>query len=535
MQTLRENIAKTRKEFDGTFGQVDDIPGLPTSAMRGIERFGQALGQVQDRLAGAEGSAIDGWVHRQGRVAEKFQNDVIDPMQKSLDGFLAKGDTKNAEAVAKSLADARASLTNFNETVERTAALEKSKAGAKIGARAEGVLGRFGNNLDNMSAQLDAFEERFTNGKVSPEAEAAKVNSQFAPMIRQIENMKLAVGQLKGAEGDRAETLGELAAMEQRLNRVREQGIALALRKAAREKADAISDATRLLRTSGSQARIAELGYEVFGANEADTLGRQEAAQAQVDGITDKIRDMRRRLEDTPGDTWLPQFIEKLEAIKGRFQSLRDIVGTTQEAMARIAQDLGTNVGKALEDGLGSSIEGLITRTKTLGDVVKTMYSEITRAAIQYLMKFALISAGSKDGSFAGLISSLVGSGGAATEPTVVGADVIQNLSLMPSANGNVFSKFARGGTFTNSIVRGPTQFPMGLMGEAGPEAIMPLRNVNGKLGVAATGGGGGDQYNINITAVDAASVSRLFSEHGGALVDSLRHRDKLNRGYRNR
>lgn len=47
---------------------------------------------------------------------------------------------------------------------------------------------------------------------------------------------------------------------------------------------------------------------------------------------------------------------------------------------------------------------------------------------------------------------------------------------------------FAKGGVFTNSVVNGPTPFNMGLMGEAGPEAIMPLsRGADGSLGVQVT------------------------------------------------
>lgn len=49
---------------------------------------------------------------------------------------------------------------------------------------------------------------------------------------------------------------------------------------------------------------------------------------------------------------------------------------------------------------------------------------------------------------------------------------------------------FANGGAFTNGIVSEPTFFNMGLMGEAGSEAIMPLTNVNGKLGVYAANDG---------------------------------------------
>jgi hypothetical protein len=72
------------------------------------------------------------------------------------------------------------------------------------------------------------------------------------------------------------------------------------------------------------------------------------------------------------------------------------------------------------------------------------------------------------------------------------------------SAMGNVFSggrivPFANGG-----VIAAPTLFPMagsqiGLMGEAGPEAIMPLtRGTDGKLGVRAEGVGGGGQMVIN-------------------------------------
>ena len=49
-------------------------------------------------------------------------------------------------------------------------------------------------------------------------------------------------------------------------------------------------------------------------------------------------------------------------------------------------------------------------------------------------------------------------------------------------------SVWATGGAFTNGIVSSPTSFNMGLMGEAGPEAIMPLTNVGGSLGVRFAG-----------------------------------------------
>lgn len=68
-------------------------------------------------------------------------------------------------------------------------------------------------------------------------------------------------------------------------------------------------------------------------------------------------------------------------------------------------------------------------------------------------------------------------------------------LNILPNAKGGVY-EFANGGAFTNSIVAKPTLFAfanggaLGVMGEAGPEAIMPLqRGPDGSLGVQMYGG----------------------------------------------
>jgi phage-related minor tail protein len=71
-----------------------------------------------------------------------------------------------------------------------------------------------------------------------------------------------------------------------------------------------------------------------------------------------------------------------------------------------------------------------------------------------------------------------------------VGADDVRNwiadqgLQALPEAR-----KFATGAAFSGGgIVKRPTYFDMGQMGEAGDEGILPLRNVGGKLGVNAAG-----------------------------------------------
>lgn len=73
-----------------------------------------------------------------------------------------------------------------------------------------------------------------------------------------------------------------------------------------------------------------------------------------------------------------------------------------------------------------------------------------------------------------------------------------------PNANGGVYSSPSLS-AYSGQVVSSPTVFAFargaGVMGEAGPEAIMPLtRGPNGKLGVQASGDGGGAQVEINIT-----------------------------------
>ncbi len=77
---------------------------------------------------------------------------------------------------------------------------------------------------------------------------------------------------------------------------------------------------------------------------------------------------------------------------------------------------------------------------------------------------------------------------------------------------------FADGG-----VVSAPSYFPLGgnvgLMGEAGSEAILPLRRgPDGALGVAAAGGGG-TQIVFNVTATDAQSFQKSEAQISAMLA----------------
>ncbi|MFN5828859.1 MAG: phage tail tape measure protein, partial [Rhodobacterales bacterium] len=84
-------------------------------------------------------------------------------------------------------------------------------------------------------------------------------------------------------------------------------------------------------------------------------------------------------------------------------------------------------------------------------------------------------------------------------------------------------------------VVTGPTGFAMrggqGLMGEAGPEAILPLsRGADGRLGVQSAGGGGrGVSVVMNVSTPDVQGFQRSQGQIA-AQVNRM-----LARGQRNR
>lgn len=96
---------------------------------------------------------------------------------------------------------------------------------------------------------------------------------------------------------------------------------------------------------------------------------------------------------------------------------------------------------------------------------------------------------------------------------------------ILPFAKGGVpghVVPFAGGG-----VVSSPSYFPMGrnigLMGEAGAEAILPLqRSADGRLGVAASGGGSGVNVVFNVTATDAASFRKSEAQITGMLARAV-------------
>ena len=208
---------------------------------------------------------------------------------------------------------------------------------------------------------------------------------------------------------------------------------------------------------------------------------------------------------------------EQLQALESQLGSSVSMVAAFDGELARMRETMvftGREVNtlsSGISGGLRKAFDGLVFDGMKLNDALKTVANTIVDTIYAIAIKPVT---GALGGFLAQGISGIMGGG-------------------MPFAAGGAFSQgkvmpFAKGG-----IVGGPTSFPMrggrGLMGEAGPEAIMPLaRGPDGKLGVQA---GGGRSVNVvmNITTPDVQGFQRSQSQVAAQVSRAL------SRGQRNR
>ncbi|MDQ2092535.1 phage tail tape measure protein [Rhodalgimonas zhirmunskyi] len=179
--------------------------------------------------------------------------------------------------------------------------------------------------------------------------------------------------------------------------------------------------------------------------------------------------------------------------------------------LAQTGYDVAT-LDRGLSRGLRRAFDGVVLDGMKLSDALDTLAQSMITSAYNAAVKPVT-------DHFGGLLAQGIGSLVGGLFPFKDGAGFAQGR-VMPFADGGVVSQ--------------PTYFPMrggaGLMGEAGPEAIMPLtRGSDGKLGVRAAGGSTPVNVVMNIQTADATSFQRSQGQIA-AQMGRL-----LSRGQRNR
>ena len=210
-------------------------------------------------------------------------------------------------------------------------------------------------------------------------------------------------------------------------------------------------------------------------------------------------------------------FTDQVDALESALDGATGMVaalGAELKQMQASMADLGTDVNvlsRGISSGLRKAFDGLVLDGMKLSDALKTVAESMVNATYNAAIKPVT-------DHFGGLLGSLVGGmigGGNAFEK---GAAFSQGR-VMPFAKGGVVSQ--------------ATHFPMrggmGLMGEAGPEAIMPLRRgADGRLGVAASGAGRPINITMNITTPDIQGFERSQSQIAAQMARALARGQRL-------
>lgn len=292
-------------------------------------------------------------------------------------------------------------------------------------------------------------------------------------------------------------------------------------------------------------------------------MGQERSAyEQQLLSIRENYANQMRNLEDQRGtaSNWTAEnelyYQERMRLLKAQLEAevrlhgetyarIQEAQGNWQNGAIRAMEDYATsgrNVAEQTAQAFTRAFSGMedvaVSLAMTGKASFKSMAESIIADLIRIQIRAAMVQAiGGADGS-GGWLGTLVnagmswltgGAGGASAAGSQYSLTTASNyngggLGLKPNAKGGVYASPSLS-MYRNQVLDAPTVFAfakggapgrMGLMGEAGPEAIMPLtRGPDGNLGVRAHGAGGG-YVEVHIHNNSGAEVEQTRRTEGG-------------------
>ncbi|EPS9365099.1 phage tail tape measure protein, partial [Escherichia coli] len=348
---------------------------------------------------------------------------------------------------------------------------------------------------------LDAWRNNQANKpKAHKKTEAEKTEDIYKRLIKQQkEQIALAGQNTELAKMKYQVSQGELSTLSEAQKKTLLQNAALIDQKKIREQLAAyessLADSNASARASdeaqllgyGEGSRMRERLQEMWSIRQAfeqknNELLRQYQAGEIEEALWKQEKELNKKyLEERLSDQ--QDYYAKADALRNNWNA------GLQEGLTNWA-DSATDYASQAADAVVSTMDGLVSNISDAlaGNVVdwRNWGSSVLREVSKILMNAAIVNG----------LKSLSGAGGWLG---TVGGWI---SGAVANAKGGVYTS-ANLSAYSNTIVDTPTYFAFakgaGLMGEAGPEAIMPLtRAADGSLGVRAIGnvnGGGGFVY----------------------------------------
>lgn len=457
---------------------------------------------------------------------------------RALQAALTEARTASAfEAIAKA-AFPKVSLEGYQDSLAETRltydAIAASSANAfdpertALAVQANVQIIRSNTELAQINDQISQRENLSAAERTRLIEQTTEAQKAYVASVREAERLQTVNLVMKQA-GDYLKTLkdstqaiyDEVEATTLR-NKLQLEGMSPQLIEAALNKVQIEKDTAKQLKNINEElnkelALRASLAAQVAAAvpkDKAELQQRLDAAMANVAAL-------QARLDALPTETAARTAAEDAKA-KANTPSTnpRDIVQTRINDLKREAAEL-TNIGNravTVADGIGSAfstsfkgiIDGSMTARQALGNFFQSLADMFLEMAAQMIAKMVIMAVlnqvlgvlpgFSGGGGFGGgYFNPMTGKGAAGPNFGFAKGGAFAENGIIPFAKGGIVNrptmfKFAKGGAMST-----------GVMGEAGPEAIMPLsRGANGKLGVLNMGGGGGGITNVTVN-VDAS------------------------------
>ena len=538
--------------FGGTFGKMSVGAQAAGGAAIGAaaSRFlpagaatGASIGAIAGGAPGAlAGAAIGGTIDAVAGAASFAADSASYAAEIQKLQIALKGVTKNGTDFNKGLEIISRTSKRLNVPIAASTKQFTTLSASVLGAggtieNAETVftgvsnaIKATGGNAEDVQSAIRAMSQIFGKGKVSAEELQGQLGERLAgAVVKFAEANGSSLAKLQKDLRDGTVGLDQVIKFAEKLN--------TDFAKTAEEVANSSADAGQRLKTTMDRLKLAvgtilqPIGAEfqrVF-ANIVGAITDAIEAFNKFMGIglgnaiakTEKnIESLKKRLDQTTDrnvskrlNQQLDKALLKLEQLEGKkdeeegkedkkgLPGLEDLNTTPLQNFAKTAFDIAkqteeafVNAFKGAEDAI---VKFVLTGKLNFRDLANSIISDLTRMFVRYAITKPLFGAIFPNIEFA--------KGG------VIDA-------------GNKITKYARGG-----IINKPTIFPMkdglGLMGEAGAEAIMPLkRGKDGKLGVQASGGIGNIVVNVDASGSSVETNETQSAELGkmlGAVVQA--------------
>ena len=425
---------------------------------------------------------------------------------------------------------------------ERELALSRLKGEARERARlgyAADDLGFVGEAYQTarqnyINNSLDAWRNNQANKpKAHKKTEAEKTEDIYKRLIKQQkEQIALAGQNTELAKMKYQVSQGELSTLSEAQKKTLLQNAALIDQKKIREQLAAyessLADSNASARASddaqllgyGEGSRMRERLQEMWSIRQTfeqknNELLRQYQAGEIEEALWKQEKELNKKyLEERLSDQ--QDYYAKADALRNNWNA------GLQEGLTNWA-DSATDYASQAADAVVSTMDGLVSNISDAlaGNVVdwRNWGSSILQEVSKILMNAAIVN------GLKSLSKSMSGAGG------WLGTVGDWLSGAVANAKGGVYTS-ANLSAYSNTIVDTPTYFAFakgaGLMGEAGPEAIMPLtRAADGSLGVRAIGnvnGGGGFVYSpvYHISIQNKGSNGEIDTQSARGLVDLI-------------